>query len=100
MYVEKSDLDELLSLVKDIKIQLTKLMAFTISESVSEYLNASRHRADVFALCDGNHSVGMISEQTGIRQPNVSAVISDLLSKGLIKEKHKDGRSTYYVRTR
>ena len=99
MQVKENDLYELLEIAKDIRSQLAKLTAFTISERVSDYLNASSLRFDVFALCDGDHTVGEISRETGIKQPNVSAVISELLSKGLIKEGKKDGRSKYYVKT-
>ena len=99
MFIESSDLNELLEIVKDIRSQLTKIASFTILDRVNEYLNISSQRFDVFALCDGTNTVGEISQVTGIKQPNVSAVISDLLSRGLIKEGKKDGRSTYYVKT-
>jgi len=98
MHIEGTDLNELLELLRDIKSQLTKLASFTISDRVSDYINASTLRLDVFDLCDGHHTVGEISQETGIKQPNVSAVISELLSKGLIREGKKDGRSTYYMK--
>lgn len=96
---ETNVMSEIMVVLTDIRAQLTKIISFTLEDRVEAYIGSSKLRRKVFEKCDGKHTVGDIARETRKAQPNISAVISDLLEKGLIKEGRKVRRTTYYVAT-
>lgn len=92
-----SEPSEMCEILRDIRAQLTKLIKFTVSEKIEQYLEIPELRRDVLNMCDGTHTVGEIAKQLGKRQPNVSSAIADLLVAGFIRPGHKEGRSVFYV---
>lgn len=78
---------------------LRKLAFFLLEDKIASYLSSSNLRSGTLNLCDGQHTVGEIAQELEKAQSNVSAAISELLSAGLVRIDHRDGRSTYYIRT-
>ena len=95
--VEYKDVNALLGILSEIQADLKKLVFFTVSSKIQLFLADSEMRSQVLSLCDGSHSVGQIADKLKKQQSNVSTVISELLSAGLIRVGGKEGKTTYYV---
>jgi DNA-binding transcriptional ArsR family regulator len=91
--------ERILDTLKEIRMLLRRITAFSVADNVDAYIEMSDNRRKIIDLCDGENTVTDIARETGIQQPNVSRILTDLKTKGLIMESNQRGRGIYYIKT-
>ena len=96
--MSEATLNEIKSLLEDIKALLLLVNQDTLEEMKKKLLRAGSVESQVYELCDGVNTTQDIATKIQKSLEYVGAVISRLRQKGLVKTVEREGKKVYEQR--